>query len=68
MIFIKSKQNPIIAKLFKIYIYLLIVNYYVTYRLVLIYKDARKKIEFYKKAELLIKKIYNYFKNLNLYI
>jgi hypothetical protein len=31
-------------------------------------KDARKEIEFYKKAKLLIKKVYDYFKNLYFYI
>ncbi|GBB97288.1 hypothetical protein RclHR1_02960001 [Rhizophagus clarus] len=58
-----GKNEGVAAKLSRVYTYPLIVNHCVTHRLVLAYKDARKEIEFYKGAELLIKKIYGYFKN-----
>ncbi|EXX56686.1 hypothetical protein RirG_213860 [Rhizophagus irregularis DAOM 197198w] len=60
---ILGKNEGVAAKLSKICTYPLIINHCVAYRLVLICKDARKEIEFYKKAELLVKKIYGYFKN-----
>ncbi|CAG8626262.1 1997_t:CDS:1, partial [Funneliformis caledonium] len=58
-----GKNEGVVAKLFIICIYPLIINHCVVYRLTLACKDARKEIEFYNKAELLVKKIYGYFKN-----
>jgi len=58
-----GQKKGVAVKLFRVCIYPLIVNYCVAHRLALICKDAKKKIEFYKKAELLVKKCYSYFKN-----
>ncbi|RIA79706.1 hypothetical protein C1645_840092 [Glomus cerebriforme] len=58
-----GKNGGVVARLSRVCTYSLIINYYVMYRLALVYKDVRKEIEFYKEAELLVKKIYGYFKN-----
>ena len=58
-----GKNEGVAAKLSRVCTYPLIVNHCIAHRLALACKDARKKIEFYKKAELLVKKIYSYFKN-----
>ncbi|GBC07915.1 hypothetical protein RclHR1_07790007 [Rhizophagus clarus] len=65
---ILGKNEDVAAKLSRVCTYPLIVNHCVVYRLALACKDARKEIEFYKKAELLVKKIYGYFKNSCSYI
>ena len=58
-----GKNEDVAAKLSRICTYSLIVNHCVAHRLALACKDARKEIEFYKEAELIVKKIYSYFKN-----
>jgi hypothetical protein len=58
-----GKNEGVAAKLSKVCTYPLIVNYCVAHRLALACKDAKKEIEFYKETELLVKKIYGYFKN-----
>src|SRR2546421_12800938 len=58
-----GKNEGVAAKLSRVCTYPLIVNHCVAHRLALACKDARKEIEFYKEAELLVKKIYGYFKN-----
>ncbi len=58
-----GKNEGVAAKLSRVCTYPLIVNHCVAHRLALACKDARKEIEFYKEAELLVKKIYGYFRN-----
>jgi Domain of unknown function (DUF4371)/hAT family C-terminal dimerisation region len=58
-----GKNEGVAAKLSRVCTYPLIVNHCVAHRLALACKDARKEIGFYKEAELLVKKIYGYFKN-----
>jgi Domain of unknown function (DUF4371)/hAT family C-terminal dimerisation region len=58
-----GKNEGVAAKLSRVCTYPLIVNHCVAHRLALACKDARKEIEFYKETELLVKKIYGYFKN-----
>src|SRR6266498_5980994 len=58
-----EKNGGVATRLSKVCTYPLIVNHCVAHRLALACKDARKEIEFYKEAELLVKKIYGYFKN-----
>ncbi|CAB5206866.1 unnamed protein product [Rhizophagus irregularis] len=58
-----GKNEGVAAKLSRVCTYPLIVNHCVAHRLALACKDARKEIEFYREAELLVKKIYGYFKN-----
>ena len=53
-----GKNGGVAARLSKVCTYPLIVNHCVAHRLALACKDARKEIEFYKEAELLVKKIY----------
>src|SRR6266498_3054279 len=60
---ILGKNEGVATKLSRVCTYPLIVNHCIAHRLALMCKDARKEIEFYKKAELLVKKIYSYFKN-----
>jgi len=60
---ILGKNKGIAVRLSRVYTYSLIINHCVAHRLALACKDARKEIEFYKEAELLVKKIYGYFKN-----
>ncbi len=62
------KNEDVAARLSRICTYSLIVNHCIAYRLALACKDARKEIKFYKEAELLVKKIYSYFKNSYSYI
>ncbi|CAI2198897.1 4996_t:CDS:2, partial [Funneliformis geosporum] len=57
------KDEGVVVKLSRVCTYPLIVNHCVAHRLALACKDARKEIEIYKEAELLVKKIYDYFKN-----
>ncbi|GBC50565.2 zinc finger protein 862-like [Rhizophagus irregularis DAOM 181602=DAOM 197198] len=51
-----GKNEGVAAKLSRVCTYSLIVNHCVAHKLALACKDARKEIEFYKEAELLIKK------------
>src|SRR2546421_2305305 len=51
-----GKNGGVAVRLSKVCTYPLIVNHCVAHRLALACKDARKEIEFYKKAELLVKK------------
>ena len=59
-----GKNEGVAAKLSRICTYPLIVNHCVAHRLALACKDAKKKINFYGEVESLVKKIYNYFRNL----
>ncbi|CAI2195806.1 4753_t:CDS:2 [Funneliformis geosporum] len=61
---ILGKDEGVAAKLSRVCTYPLIVNHCVVHRLALACKDVGKEIEIYKEAELLVKKIYGYFKNL----
>src|SRR5204863_5180953 len=58
-----GKNGGVATRLSRVCTYPLIVNHCVAHRLALACKDARREIEFYKEAELLVKKIYGYFKN-----
>jgi len=58
-----GKNEGVAAKLSRVCTYPLIVNHCIAHRLALAYKDVKKKVNFYKEVESLVKKTYNYFKN-----